>query len=226
MSKDLGASADADRDAGLRPQPASQSSRSSIPSAWRTIADAPRDGTLFIARNADHPEWGSWPMQRNVRWSLLDEEWVREDRDGWLHGCDIEPDYHEGHSTGGAGMPYSLAVDEHNTSVRYEWQPLPSGVSLRKTFPGGAPDEETFNLMGALDDLQTWTTLLMTRQVPKAREAYDLVQQTRAFIVERVFHAQAMSARQSQDPQGLGDDSPAIAVANGDAPNPNPGNNP
>ena len=57
-----------------------------------------------------------------------------------------------------------------------------------ETFPGGAPDQETFNIMRELDDLQTWTTLLMCRNVPKARDAYDLVQRARAFIVERVFH--------------------------------------
>lgn len=54
-------------------------------------------------------------------------------------------------------------------------------------WPGGAPDEETFKLMNELDDLQTWATLLMIRQVPKAREAADLVQRTRCFIVSRLY---------------------------------------
>lgn len=35
-----------------------------------------------------------------------------------------------------------------------------------------------------LNDLQTWATVLMSRQVPKAREAWDLIQRTRIFIIE------------------------------------------
>ena len=62
-------------------------------------------------------------------------------------------------------------------------------IQTGKTFPGGAPDQETHDLMAALSDLQTWTVLLATKGVPKAAQAMDLVQQTRAFIVSRVFPA-------------------------------------
>jgi hypothetical protein len=55
--------------------------------------------------------------------------------------------------------------------------------------PGGAPDEEVANLMEGLNDLQTWTVLLCTQNVPKAREAMDLVQRTRVLIVERLYPA-------------------------------------
>jgi hypothetical protein len=61
--------------------------------------------------------------------------------------------------------------------------------SIRTMFPGGAPDQETFDLMRDLDRMQTWATVLMTKQTPGAREAYDLCQRTRAFIVSRVFHS-------------------------------------
>lgn len=54
-------------------------------------------------------------------------------------------------------------------------------------FPGGAPDQETHDLMAELSDLQTWTLLMTMRNQPKAREAMDLVQKVRAFIVERTF---------------------------------------
>lgn len=52
MSKDLGASPDGDRAAGLRPEPAAQSQRSSIPSASSYVRHCyfqprPTDETLF-----------------------------------------------------------------------------------------------------------------------------------------------------------------------------------
>lgn len=63
-----------------------------------------------------------------------------------------------------------------------------------KMFPGGAPDQETFDLMKDLDRMQGWATALMCRQTPGAREAYDLCQRTRAFIVERLY-PNAIAAR-------------------------------
>lgn len=56
-----------------------------------------------------------------------------------------------------------------------------------RIFPGGAPDQETFDLMNRLDDLQTWTLLMTTHGAPKAREAMTLVQDVRCFIVERLY---------------------------------------
>lgn len=56
-----------------------------------------------------------------------------------------------------------------------------------KLWPGGAPDEETFNLMNDLDRMQTWAVALVCKQTPGAREAIDLTQRTRCFIVERLY---------------------------------------
>jgi hypothetical protein len=94
---------------------------------WQPIETAPKDGTVFIARNADHPSFGSWPMVRNVRWTYSDgiTDFVCADLGAWLRVLSIEPDYEEGHSVGGCGVPYSIAPDDLNTSVRYEWMPLP-----------------------------------------------------------------------------------------------------
>lgn len=51
-----------------------------------------------------------------------------------------------------------------------------------------APDQQTEDLMHDLSRMQTWATVLMTKQTPGAREAYDLCQRTRAFIVERLYN--------------------------------------
>lgn len=97
---------------------------------WQPIDTAPKDGSLFIARNADHPEWPCWPMLRNVRWSLGDDGFKAADLGGWLIACNIEPDYDEGHPTGGMGeIPTCIAADELNRSVRYEWMPLPEPMN-------------------------------------------------------------------------------------------------
>jgi hypothetical protein len=55
------------------------------------------------------------------------------------------------------------------------------------TFPGGAPDQETADLMHDLSRMQTWATALACRQTPGAREAIDLCQRVRVHIVERTF---------------------------------------
>lgn len=54
-------------------------------------------------------------------------------------------------------------------------------------FPGGAPDQETADLMHDLSRMQTWAVALACRQTPGAREAIDLCQRTRAYIVQRTF---------------------------------------
>jgi|GEM_PF-4205124 len=69
-------------------------------------------------------------------------------------------------------------------------RPVPARISSARPIPpGGAPDEEVAALMEELSELQTWTTLLMCRQTPGAREAMDLVQRTRCLIVERLYPA-------------------------------------
>lgn len=57
----------------------------------------------------------------------------------------------------------------------------------RKLFPGGAPDAETHELMARLSDLQMWC-VLMSQKDSGGVAAARLIQDTRAFIVERVFH--------------------------------------
>lgn len=52
--------------------------------------------------------------------------------------------------------------------------------------PGGAPDAETADLMNRLSDLQTWCAL-MGRKDSGGVPAAQLVQDTRAFIVERLY---------------------------------------
>ena len=83
----------------------------------------------------------------------------------------------------GLGM---ARADKATTMTRQQIEDETEARGTRM-LPGGAPDQETFDLMVELDRLQTWTTLLMGRQVPMAREAYDLVQRTRCFIVERLY---------------------------------------
>ena len=95
---------------------------------WQDIETAPKDGTVFIARDADHPNWGSWPMLRHVVWRFNPdiEDFVADDRGAWLRVGNYEPDYEDGHTTGRiATVPFSIAPDEYNQSVRYEWLPLP-----------------------------------------------------------------------------------------------------
>ena len=81
------------------------------------------------------------------------------------------------------------SFDEFAPPINFSRQQIETETEARVTrmLPGGAPDQETADLMAELDRLQTWTTLLMCRQVPMAREAYDLVQRTRCFIVERLY---------------------------------------
>ena len=93
---------------------------------WQDISTAPKDGTVFIARDADHPDWGSWPMLRWVDW-LVDDAggYVMHDRGGWLHVLHNEP---EGWQTEKQPprVPLAIAPDVWNGSVRYEWMSLPA----------------------------------------------------------------------------------------------------
>jgi len=93
---------------------------------WRPIEEAPKDGSVFIARNSEHPSFGSWAMLRSVRYALRDREFVCIDLGAWLHVGDIEPDYENGRATPAPiTVPFSIAADDLNTGVRYEWRPLP-----------------------------------------------------------------------------------------------------
>ena len=63
-----------------------------------------------------------------------------------------------------------------------------SAPDVRECGPiaGGAPDAETAYLMQRLSNLQTWCVLMMRKDnggVPAA----DLIQETRAFIVDRLY---------------------------------------
>jgi hypothetical protein len=96
---------------------------------WQPIETAPRDGTIFIGRNADNPSFGSWPMMRRVKhqWDDAKGDFVILDLGAWLSACDNEPDVEDGGDCG-QGFPYSIAPDKYNKSVRYEWTPLPGGA--------------------------------------------------------------------------------------------------
>lgn len=63
----------------------------------------------------------------------------------------------------------------------------------KPTIPGGAPDQETADLMNRLSDLQGWCAL-MARKDSGGIEAARLVQDARAFIVERLY-PRAIAAR-------------------------------
>lgn len=60
--------------------------------------------------------------------------------------------------------------------------------------PGGAPDAETQDLMARLSDLQTWCAL-MGRKDSGGIHAADLIQETRAFIVSRLYPRAALRAK-------------------------------
>lgn len=68
-----------------------------------------------------------------------------------------------------------------------------------ETFPGGAPDQETHDLMHKLSDLQMWC-VLMAQKDSGGTHAARLIQDTRAFIVERLYPG-AIRARAAGEPQ-------------------------
>lgn len=57
---------------------------------------------------------------------------------------------------------------------------------------GGAPDQETADLMQRLSDLQQWC-FLMTQKDSGGLPAGQLVQDVRVFIVERLYPRAALS---------------------------------
>lgn len=117
-----------------------RAAQAAVPVEWQPIETAPRDGTVFLARNADHPGFGVWPMLRRVRW-VLNEGTLRRDLvdDGcWLHVTDNTPDLDDG-TDRTPYVPFSVAPDEHNRSVRYEWVPLNPIAPINAT-PAPAPD--------------------------------------------------------------------------------------
>lgn len=92
---------------------------------WEDISTAPKDGTVFLGCNLDHPSFGSWPMYRRVRHYCDDDGQMQtEDRGGWGKISNLEPDYEDGHTTGPDLLP-AIALDALNKSVRYGWKPLP-----------------------------------------------------------------------------------------------------
>src|SRR3546814_1649289 len=68
-----------------------------------------------------------------------------------------------------------------------DWSSDVCSSDLAAPFPGGAPDQETHDLMHDLSRMQIWATALACGQTPGAREAMDLCQRTRAYIVGRTF---------------------------------------
>ncbi len=95
-----------------------------VPAAFAPIETAPRDGTIFLACNLDHPSFGVWPVCRRVKHTFNDQGWCETtDLGAWLHLGSIEPDYNHACETG-PEPAYSVAPDDLNTSVRYGWTPL------------------------------------------------------------------------------------------------------
>ena len=92
---------------------------------WQSIETAPKDGAVFLARNADRLSFGSWPMMRHVKWTVneMTGKYEMQDMGAWLIICDNEPDFSD---TGMPFIPHSFAADKYNKSVRYEWTPLPA----------------------------------------------------------------------------------------------------
>jgi hypothetical protein len=98
---------------------------------WRDISSAPRDGTVFIGCNLDHPSFGSWAMHRRVRHTFDDSgEAVVTDLGGWAIIHDLEPDYGDGAEVG-PDPDFAIAQDELNRSVRYGWMPMPTPAEAR-----------------------------------------------------------------------------------------------
>ena len=82
---------------------------------WRPIESAPRDGTVFIGRNADHPNWGSYAMMRHVLWCYSEDalDFVCDDLGAWIMVRDHEPDREEGNTSGRTPhVPSAIAPDK------------------------------------------------------------------------------------------------------------------
>lgn len=92
----------------------------------RPIETAPRDGTPFLSWNADHPEFGPQVTMRWVRWISDGAGFKLHDGGAWLHVLANEADYDQGYDTPKAHfIPFALAPDHLNTSVKLVWAPLP-----------------------------------------------------------------------------------------------------
>lgn len=92
----------------------------------KPISEAPRDGTPFIAWNADHPSFGPKVMMRRVRYISDGAGFKCHDQGSWLVVCPIEPDYDNGHDTPKEPhIPLAVAPDKLNGSVNWVFIPLP-----------------------------------------------------------------------------------------------------
>src|SRR3546814_375714 len=79
------------------------------------------------------------------------------------------------------------AICDHPPKGRRTMTDLSTPREDAAPFPGGAPDQETHDLMHDLSRMQIWATALACGQTPGAREAMDLCQRTCAYIVGRTF---------------------------------------
>ena len=91
---------------------------------WQPIETAPKDGTAFIGRNADHPNWGSWAMMRHIFHNVCLKTGHRsiEDMGAWLI---VNDNYEISAKQKCPHIPFSIAPDKYNKSVRYEWMSFP-----------------------------------------------------------------------------------------------------
>ena len=93
---------------------------------WMPIETAPKDGSVFVGCNLDHPSFGSWPMFRRVKHTLDDDgNFQTSDLGGWVTIGDVRPDYQEGNDVG-PSPEWAIAPDDLNRSVRWGWRPLPA----------------------------------------------------------------------------------------------------
>lgn len=80
-----------------------------------------------------------------------------------------------------------LACEGQPTVTDIPSKSLPDNPQVGQVLPRSRIDPEAAALLHDLSRMQTWATMLMARSnpTPGAREAFDLIQRTRAFVVER-----------------------------------------